>query len=253
MVFAAVALLATGAFGVQDDENPPKDAAAIERGQKTFQQSCGFCHGADATGARGPDLVRSPLVAHDVKGDSIGPVIRQGRPDKGMPALSLTDGEISDVAAFLHSREAETRASSRVPTNYALEKMLTGNADAGKAYFNGAGGCTKCHSVTGDLANVASKYSSIELEAHMLYPELPHSRTAVVTLPSGEKITGTVEHLDDFVIGVRDSSGWYRSFPRANAKVDVQDRLAAHRQLLDKITQTEVHNLFAYIVTLKQP
>lgn len=253
LLLAAVALLAARTFAAQNEENPPKDTAAVERGQKTFTQSCGFCHGADATGARGPDLVRSQLVAHDVKGDLIGPVIRQGRPDKGMPPLSLTDEQVSDVVAFLHSRTAEAMASSRVPKAYAVEKLLTGNAEAGKAYFNGPGGCTKCHSVTGDLANVASKYSSIELEAHMLYPQMPHSKVAVVTLPSGQQITGPVEHIDDYVIGLRDASGWYHSFVRAAVKVEVQDRLAAHRELLDKVTQADVHNLYAYIATLKQP
>jgi cytochrome c oxidase cbb3-type subunit III len=259
LLFGAAAFLVAGRVAAQEEEKPAKEpaateaTAAAERGQKTFTQSCAFCHGADATGARGPDLVRSPLVAHDVKGDLIGPVIRQGRPDKGMPPLPLTDEQISDVAAFLHSRVKEAMASSGVPKTYAVEKLLTGNAGAGKAYFNGPGGCTKCHSITGDLANVANKYSSIELEAHMLYPNVPHSMVAVVTLPSGQQITGPVEHVDDFVIALRDTSGWYRSFSRASVKVELQDKLAAHRELLDKLTQSEFHNLYAYIATLKQP
>jgi cytochrome c oxidase cbb3-type subunit 3 len=253
VLLAGMTLVTAAIPAAQDRTNSAEDRAAAERGQKTFTQSCAFCHGADATGARGPDLVRSPLVAHDAKGDLIGPVIRQGRPDKGMPPLPLTDEQISDVAAFLHSKTAEAMATSSVPHDYAVEKLLTGNADAGKAYFNGTGGCTKCHSVTGDLANVAGKYSSIELEAHMIYPEKRESKVATVTLPTGEKITGPVEHIDDFTIGVRDSSGWYRSFPRASVKVEVQDRLAAHRELLDKLTQTDFHNLYAYIATLKKP
>ena|SRR5689334_12647428 len=126
-------------------------SAAAERGRTQFQQSCGFCHGADATGARGPDLVRSPLVAHDVKGDQIGPVIRQGRPDKGMPALPLNDAQIQEVAAFLHARAAEALHSASVPSAYPVEKLLTGKAEAGKTFFYGAGGCDKCHSPTGDL------------------------------------------------------------------------------------------------------
>src|ERR1700719_1351638 len=121
---------------------------AVERGHKQFEQSCGFCHGPDATGARGPDLVRSPLVAHDVKGEQIGEVIRQGRPDKGMPPLALSDAQIQDVSAFLHARAAEALHSASVPKAYPVEKLLTGNVEAGKAFFNGAGGCDKCHSPT---------------------------------------------------------------------------------------------------------
>lgn len=223
---------------------------AIERGHKQFEQACGFCHGADATGARGPDLVRSTLVAHDVKGDLIGDVIRHGRPDKGMPAMPLTDAQVSDIAAFLHARAARALSSSGLPEVYGVEKLLTGNADAGKAFFNGAGGCNKCHSPTGDLDKIAGKYPPIELEARMLYPGGRHT-TAVVTLPSGEQIKGPLVHADDFVISLRDASGWYRSFSRDAVKVDLQDPLAAHREMLGKLTQADMHNLFAYLATLK--
>lgn len=228
---------------------------AVERGRKQFAESCGFCHGADATGGRGPDLVRSPLVAHDVKGDQIGEVVRRGRPDKGMPPQSnMTDEQIADIAAFLHERAKEGVESSGIPSAYPIEKLLTGNADAGKAFFDGAGGCKNCHSPTGDLAGVADKYSPVELEAHMLYPghrKVGPRPTAVVTLRSGEQIKGQLVHADDFVVGLRDASGWYRSFARDRVKVEIQDPLAAHRDLLSKLTQADVHNLFAYLATLK--
>jgi cytochrome c oxidase cbb3-type subunit 3 len=223
---------------------------AIESGHKLFLQSCAFCHGPDATGARAPDLVRSPLLAHDVKGDKIGEVIRLGRVDKGMPALPLTDPQILDVAAYLHSRADEALKSSHVSEQYPLEKLLTGDAAAGMAYFNGPGGCKTCHSSTGDLAKVATKYSPLDLQSHMLYPEGKHT-VAIVTLPSGEQFKGPLVHADDFVIGLRDASGWYRSFPRDRVKVELQDGLAAHREQLDKLTQANVHNLFAYLASLK--
>jgi cytochrome c oxidase cbb3-type subunit 3 len=223
---------------------------AVERGHKQFAQACGFCHGPDATGARGPDLVRSPLVAHDVKGDLIGSVIHQGRPDKGMPAMPLTDDQVSDIAVFLHARATEALRSNGVPRGYPAEKLLTGNADTGRVFFNGAGGCNQCHSPAGDLAKIASKYSPIDLEAHMLSPEGRHT-TAVVTLPSGEQIKGPLLHADDFVVSLKDASGWYRSFARDKVKVELEESLLAHRELLGKLTQADVHNLFAYLETLK--
>src|SRR5206468_3820608 len=114
-----------------------------------------------ATGTRGPDLARSPLVAHDLKGELIGEVIRNGRPDKGMPAMPTTDDQVSDIAAYLHARAKEALESSGVPNTYPVEKLLTGSAEKGKACFEGAGGCKNCHSPTGDLAGVARQYPPI--------------------------------------------------------------------------------------------
>jgi cytochrome c oxidase cbb3-type subunit III len=250
VLWAALILLLSMQNSAAKPQASVDDKAASERGRKQFEQSCAFCHGADATGARGPDLLRSPLVAHDLKGDQIGQVIRQGRPDKGMPAMSLADAEVLDIAAFLHARAAEAMSSSHVPKVYPLEKLLTGNAEAGRAFFEGAGGCNKCHSAAGDLAGIAGKHSPIDLEARMLYPNGKHA-TAVVTLPSGEQVKGEVKHADDFTIALIDASGWYRSFRRDRVKVELQDPLAAHRELLEKLTQADVHNVFAFLETLK--
>ena len=167
-----------------------------------------------------------------------------------MPALALADQQIQDIAAYLHARGVEALNSGDVPAKYPLEKLLTGNADAGKTFFNGSGGCKNCHSPTGDLAAIATKYPPVELQSRMLYPGGKHT-TAVVTLPSGEQVKGPLAHADDFVIALRDASGWYHSFSRDHVKVELQDPLAAHRDLLDKLTQEDIHNLFAYLASLK--
>jgi cytochrome c oxidase cbb3-type subunit III len=227
--------------------------AAAERGRKLFLQSCGFCHGEDATGGRGPDLVRSTLVAHDVGGNLIGEVIHNGRPAKGMPALPLTAAQIQDIAAFLHARALAALNSGEVPTTYPLSKLLTGNAGRGREYFEGAGGCTACHSTRGDLAHIASKIQPIDLEAKMLYPGYGEKTwpTVTVTLASGEKIEGALLHVDEFDVALRDASGQYHSYSLANVRAEIHDPLAAHRELLGIISQTEMHDLFAFLETLK--
>ena len=224
----------------------------IARGESQFKESCGFCHGADATGARGPDLVRSTIVAHDVNGNLIGEVIRNGRPDKGMPPLPLKPDQIAAIAAFLHARAKEALDSARVPETYPLAKLLTGNAEAGKAYFNGAGGCKACHSPTGDLKGIAGKYPPLHLQTRMIYPRGDSSHSTVtVVLPTGERLQGPLLHLDEFTVALRDESGWYRSFELDKVHIEVHDPLAAHRKLMDEMTQEQFHDLFAYLVTLK--
>jgi cytochrome c oxidase cbb3-type subunit 3 len=137
-----------------------------------------------------------------------------------------------------------------VPRDYPVEKLLTGNAAAGKTYFFGAGHCDTCHSPTGDLAGVAKKYTPINLEARFLYPG-GGRRSVTVTTPSGEKVSGTLAHLDEFNVALRDGTGWYRSWPRDRVQVEVRDPIEKHRELLQKYTDADVHNLFAYLETLK--
>jgi cytochrome c oxidase cbb3-type subunit 3 len=249
LMLACAALMMAGPpmLAQTGSQNP----AAVERGRKQFESGCAFCHGTDATGGRGPDLVRSKLVADDTGGNRIGPVILNGRPAKGMPAFNMTAGEIKDIAAFLHARVlAAVNSRSMGGGVYSLSRLLTGNAEEGKEYFNGPGGCSACHSPTGDLAHVAAKYTPLKLELLMLYPR-GITPTVTVTLPSGKTLTGALAHLDEFNVALRDASGWYQSFSRYKVRVSVHDPLAAHQALLNKLTEDDVHNLFAYLETLK--
>ena len=238
---------------VQRQQISGEDEGAVERGRAEFKSSCGFCHGNDATGSRGPDLVRSAILNHDDHGNLLGPVIRNGRPDKGMPSFStLRDGQIADIVTFLQHQANQALHSANVPGDYPVAKLLTGNAEAGKTFFEGEGGCFKCHSVTGDLKGVAKKYSPIDLQQHMVYPITKHAqKTAVITLADGTRLEGKVMQEDEFNIGIICQDGWYRSWPLQNVKVEIHDPLEAHRELMNRYTDADVHNLFAYLETLK--
>ena len=72
-----------------------------------------------------------------------------------------------------------------------------------------------------------------------------------VTLSSGEVIAGTLKRQDDFDISMYDAQGNYHSWPRDSVKVQLEDKLAGHRDLLPKYTDRDMHNLTAYLVTLK--
>ncbi|MBV8551686.1 MAG: c-type cytochrome [Acidobacteriaceae bacterium] len=234
---------------------PVPDAAAAARGQKIFASTCGFCHGSNATGAEGPNLIRSTLVLHDEKGELIGPFLHNGRPDRGMPAFpNLTDAQTYDIAEFLHQRVEDT--TNRF--GYKIQNVVTGNAAEGKAFFDQH--CNKCHSATGDLAHIASSVEPADLQALFLYPSqsinAKGEKTTVpvqvsVTLASGESISGTLKRIDDFNVSMYDGSGMYHSWPRSEVKVDIKDPLAAHRELLGTYTDADMHNILAYLVTLK--
>ena len=239
----------------QPRQRPNEDPAAVGRGRALFKSSCGFCHGNDATGSRAPDLVRSAIVNHDDQGNLLAPVIRNGRPDKGMPSFStLKDDQIADIVAFLHHQAKAALQSAEVPGDYPLSKLLTGDAKAGKAFFDGPGGCSNCHSVNGDFRGIAKKYSPVDLQQQMVYPSSekhPVPETAVVTLKDGTRYEGRIEHKDEFLIGIVCQDGWYRSWPRKDVDVQIRDPLKAHRELMNKYTDADIHNLFAYLETLK--
>ena len=137
-----------------------------------------------------------------------------------------------------------------MPEAYPLEKLLVGSAQAGKAYFNGPGRCAECHSPTGDLAHIASKYKPIDLQTRIAFPSGTEP-TLTVTDSSGKAITGEQTHSDEFIISLRDRDGWVHSWKRDTVKVEIRDPLASHVTLLTTYTDKNIHDLFAYLETLK--
>ncbi len=243
-----------------------QDPAAYERGGKVFTTYCAGCHGASGRGGPGaPDLIRSLLVLDDEKGILIAPVIREGRPDKGMPRLGLSEPQISDVVAWLH---VQTYAAGH-RTTYEFRDVVTGDAKKGETYFRTTGGCAGCHSTTGDLAGIAKKYDPFSLQSRWLQPRNARRSggkgadpsgaadkmkpTVAVTLPSGQSFAGVLDHIDDFAVSLRDANGQFRSFTRDGDSpvVVVSDPLAAHARLLRQYTDADIHNVTAYLVTLK--
>lgn len=263
-----VAVVSSLSFGSQQSAQPasaatnaaPQGAPAeqVQKGQSLFATQCAFCHGRDAAGGEtGPDLTSSELVGKDVNGNEISPVVRSGRIDKGMPPFNLSDADLAAVVAFIHEQKAKMDSHAGRRRSVQAEDLQTGNADQGKQYFNGAGGCAKCHSPTGDLAGVASRLRGLALLERMLYPwgrrggSSSSPATVTVTLPSGETVTGKLAYRDEFVIGLVDSSGWYRSWFKSNVKFKVNNPLDAHSEQLSKYTEEDMHNVLAYLQTLR--
>jgi cytochrome c oxidase cbb3-type subunit 3 len=233
---------------------PAPDAAAAKKGEPLYKQNCSTCHGENARGAQGPNLVRSVIVLHDEKGEEIGPVIKNGRPQGGMPGFpALSQEDLFNIAQYLHLQvELAANRGTYGATYGALRNEVSGDARKGEEFFTGAGGCTKCHSVTGDLAKIGAKFAQASaLQSRFLWPDTPGPIKVKVTLASGESINGTVRIMNDFNISITDAAGGYRQWPRDQVKVEIEDRLSGHRALLPKYTDADIHNLTAYLVTLK--
>jgi cytochrome c oxidase cbb3-type subunit 3 len=232
----------------------------IDRGRALYGVNCQFCHGSDARGGEGgPNLLRAELVLNDQNGELIAPVVQNGRIDQGMPKFPMTNAQVADIAAFLHNfRVAGYDASRMKPPT-----ILVGDAAAGEAFFKTK--CASCHSVTGDLKGVGAKYTEPrDLQQWFLMPGgggrgrgatsgNVSPTTVTVTLSSGKKAEGRLVRVDDFIVTLADADGTQQSFRRDgnSPKVEIHDPLQPHKALLGVYSDKDIHNLTAYLVTVK--
>lgn len=238
------------------------DQAAVNRGREDFLSNCSFCHGQDARGtSRAPDLARSFVVLSDVGGHQLGQFLQTGLPSLGMPPFpNLSGQQVGDIATFLHFQVQAARSSGK-PMN-----ILVGDAKAGKAYFDGAGRCSTCHSVKGDLKGIGSKYNPVLLQDKIVNPRyagqgyyavptvrLPYPRRVNILLSSGQIVSGTLLYLSEFAVTLRNSTGERQTYKRDGQvpQIQVIDPLQAHQNMLMKYTDLEIHNLTAYLAEQK--
>lgn len=254
---------ANGPAAAANSETPDQGNAA--RGRLIFLQNCAFCHGSDAHGGEGggPDLTLSGIAMGRPGNPPLAEFLKTGLPPR-MPSFgNLTDQQIADIQAFVRSQAIGGGRGPRVVA-------VVGNANAGKEFFYGAGKCSMCHSVTGDLKGIGSKYDVETLQGWLVlprgkggYPGLPFGGTSstpphaplkvTVTEPDGQVTSGSLVFVSDFDVTLREKDGVTRTFARNGGvpKVVITDPLQAHLDLLPKLTNEEMHDLTAYLETLK--
>jgi cytochrome c oxidase cbb3-type subunit 3 len=262
----------------QISRSPVVDQAAHDRGRALWASHCIDCHGSQARGSdTGPNIIRSKTVNFDrtaaQAGSVLGPFLKAGHPTQSQkPSASFTDAEVVDLANFLRQRVNDTMRGSAM---FTAGDVLVGNAKAGEAYFNGEGGCATCHNATTrNLAGVATRIPEpVDLQQRMLFPggggrgrgargaapaaaggaqPAPAAPTMTITPPSGPSITGVPIEESDFYVTLRDADGTLHVVRRApGLKITRNNPLQAHIDLLDRVSDTQIHDLVAYLETLK--
>jgi cytochrome c oxidase cbb3-type subunit 3 len=178
-------------------------------------------------------------------------VVHDGRPEKGMPPFPrLTAAQVNDLITFIRNQTKVLNSKPGGRRGVDVADLQTGDAAAGQAYFNGPGGCSSCHSPAGDLAGIATRREGLELEMQMLYPQNAKSKVTVSTA-SGETFSGTLAYKDEFHIGMTDTSGWYRSWPTSQVQFKIDAPANAHVEQFQRYTDDDIHNLMAYLQTLR--
>lgn len=244
------------------------DPGAIARGRQSYTTNCAACHGPEGRGGGegATDLTRSPIVTAPDAGSQLTAFLKVGRPERRMPPFALSDAEVADLAAYLRSIAAPAgRGGGR---SNVINAVVVGDAAAGERYFNGAGKCATCHSPTGNLKGIGSRLTAAEIQGRIVYPRdngnYPPSfnsppnpreapRTVVVTTASGETLSGRLMWLTDFSVTLKDAGGVLRTIARNGDKpsVAVTDPLQYHLDHMRTLTDKNMHDLTAYLVTLK--
>lgn len=238
------------------------DPEAANRGRSVWVAECIQCHGTSARGTeKGKNLIQSDMVLHDRYGSTLGPFLAKGHPmQSGRKSSSLTKAEVADLSHFIHQRVYDTLRGSPI---FQPQQIVTGDAKAGDAFFHGAGQCATCHSPTGDLKGIGNRYDPATLQGRFLFPRGGgrggrggggggKRMTLTITPPGGPAVTGVPVVFDDFEVSVRDENGAVHAFTRSpQLKVVRNDPFAKHDQLLDVYTDKNMHDLLAYLVTLK--
>ena len=259
-----------GPLGAGAADSHVVDDAGAERGKSVYIAECITCHGVKARGGdsslprnqQGADLIRSLIALRDRYGSGIGPFLAKGHPlQSGRPASALKAEQVADLAHFLHQKVYNTL---RTGSELQIQNVLTGDPKAGEAYFNGAGKCNTCHSPTGDLKGIGRKYDPPTIQSKFLFPRsvgfgrrgaapvTAKPVTVTVTQSTGEVVEGVLQTLDDFNVVLRDAQGNYRSFKiTQDMKVVKHDPYAMHIALLDQYTDKDMHDIVAYLESLK--
>jgi len=252
-------------------QRPPGDPAVIARGKTLFEINCRLCHGADLRGGDmgGVNLLRSNLVLTDQHGELILPVVRNGRQNPGMPPMppfpQIAEDDVKAIAEYIHSVAATMRGQGNPPpgSEPVVLNILVGDSNAGKAYFGAK--CASCHSATGDLQGIGMRYADpVQLQNSWVAGGAGGGRggrggrggagvTVTVTTPSGQKLEGRLDRIDDFIVVLTPADGVQRSVRRSGdvPKVEIHDPLEGHRKLLTEYSDKDIHDVTAYLVTLK--
>jgi putative heme-binding domain-containing protein len=223
------------------------DREAIRNGLSLFRSRCGDCHGLDAQGYRGPDLMA--LIAGGATDERLFQTIRKGVPGSEMPSSNMPDDQVFLILAYL--RNIGTVAASDAPA---------GNAAHGAQLF--AAQCGTCHRVAGkggrlgpDLTRVGSARSHAALVREIRTPNeviAPNYDTVTLVTKDGQRIRGTKKNEDTFSIQVMDQRERIQGYLRS----DLQDVIYEKNSLMpaygpDRLNDSDLNDLIGYLGTLR--
>ena len=221
----------------------------------------------------GINLVHNQLVLDDRNGELIGKFLQNPHAGGKVAQMALSSDQVYDLSIYMHTFMNYRTIVMPGDANSAI--LAVGKPAAGEAYFGSH--CASCHSVTGDLKGIGTKYSEPKTLQNTIVSggggggrggrgggaaaaddggDTPAGRrtvTAIVTMPDGHKYEGRLVSRDDFLISIAEADGTQRTIRRNGdlPKLEIHDPMKTHRDMLLTLTDDDIHNLTAYLVTVK--
>lgn len=244
---------------------PMASQDVLARGKALYETNCASCHAADLRGVlakNGPNLLRSEVAMRDKAGERVAANLAAHN-----PPINLPQTDSNAIAEYIHSVQATMGGQGSPPGRNPVGltyNVLIGDAKAGEAAFNKL--CSGCHSITGDLKGIGSKYEDPkDLQNTWVsggggggrgFGRGGATGPGTVTLANGQKIEGRITRSDDFMVVVTLPDGTRKSFTRDNGvpKVEIKDPQEAHKKmvlLMDDPDNKNMHDITAYLATIK--
>jgi len=233
----------------QEQTNPFDTPEGIAQGAALFQTHCSYCHGARGEGGRGADLTNGQY-RHGGSDANLFTSVRNGIPGTEMPAVRATDEEVWKMVAFV----------KRLGTA-GLREKAPGDPSAGKAVYQGKGGCTVCHSIGReggslgpDLSDVGRRRRLLYLEESLVTPEADvplRYRAIQVVTKSGQTVAGIRLNEDDISIQLRDQNDNLRSFLKQSLRDIRHDKPSLMPAYGSILSRKEIEDVVAYLSSLR--
>ena len=220
--------------------------ASIRSGLALYRVRCGDCHGLDARGYRGPDLIAALGGMPDERAFQ---VIRRGVPGTEMPASTIPDDDVLMILAYLRDMNAASAGES-----------ARGNVDKGGQIF--ASQCASCHRVGErggrlgpDLSRVGAARSPSVLIREIRTPSEwipPAFESVTLVTKDGQRIPAVKKNEDVFSIQVMDMRGRIQGHLRSDLQEVIYENVSRMPAFgPDRLTDADLNDLVAYLSTLR--
>jgi putative heme-binding domain-containing protein len=225
------------------------ERADIERGAQLYAEFCSNCHGDEGDGVGNVNLKVGQFRQASTD-QNFRRILTRGIPGTAMPPGDYDDGELVAIIAYVRNMR-----------DYDGGVVTLGNADRGRAVFEGKGDCTRCHRVAGrgsrlapDLTAIGAMRGAGSMREKLIDPTgsmLPFNKPLRIVTQDGETVTGRRLNEDTYTIQLLDEEERLRSFDKTTLRELTVLTMSPMPSYAESLTETELADLLAYLVTRK--